>query len=43
MEKFTPKRRVVVDDREASGLSNDELVEELEAQVRHLRVVEDNG
>ena len=43
VEKFTPKRRVVVDDREASGLSNDELVEELEAQVRHLRVVEDNG
>ena len=42
IEKFTPKRKVVVDDREASGLSNDELVEELEAQVRHLRVVE-NG
>jgi len=40
IEKFTPKRRVVVDDdREASGLSDNELVEELEAQVRHLRVV----
>ena len=40
IEKFTPKRRVVVDDdREASGLSDNELVEELEAQVRHLKVV----
>ncbi len=40
VEKFTPRRRVVVDDdREAAGLSNDELVEELEEQVRHLRVV----
>jgi len=43
VEKFTPKRKVVVDEREVSGLSNDELVEELEAQVRHLRVVEDVG
>ena len=43
MEKFTPKRRVLVDDREASGLSDLELADELEAQVLHLRVVEDNG
>ena len=42
VEKFTPKRRVVVDDeREASGLSDVGLADELEAQVLHLRVVED--
>jgi hypothetical protein len=44
IEKFTPKRRVVVDDdREASGLSNVELADELLAQVHHLRVVDDVG
>ena len=43
VEKFTPKRRVLVDDREASGLSNVELADELEAQVLHLRVVDDVG
>ena len=43
VEKFTPKRRVVVDDREAAGLSDVELADELEAQVLHLRVVEDVG
>jgi len=44
VEKFTPKRRVVVDDdRDASGLSDLELADELEAQVSHLRVVENNG
>ena len=41
VEKFTPKRKVVVDDREATGLSDGELADELEAQVLHLRVVED--
>tara|TARA_Y100001951_G_C11188769_1_gene210210 strand:- start:196 stop:651 length:456 start_codon:yes stop_codon:yes gene_type:complete len=42
IEKFTPRRRVVVDDdREASGLSDGELAEELLAQVHHLRVVGD--
>ena len=42
IEKFTPKRRVVVDDdREASGLSDGELADELLAQVHHLRVVEE--
>ena len=40
VEKFTPKRRVVVDDREATGLSDVELADELEAQVLHLRVVD---
>lgn len=41
VEKFTPKRRLVVDDeREASGLSDVELADELEAQVLHLRVVD---
>ena len=41
IEKFTPKRRVVVDDdREVSGLSDVELVDELLDQVSHLRVVE---
>ena len=43
VEKFTPKRKVVVDEREASGLSDGELADELEAQVLHLRVVEDVG
>jgi hypothetical protein len=44
IEKFTPKRRVVVDDdREAAGLSNVELADELLAQVHHLRVVDDVG
>tara|TARA_R100000664_G_C2720445_1_gene114107 strand:- start:216 stop:671 length:456 start_codon:yes stop_codon:yes gene_type:complete len=43
VEKFTPKRRVVVDDeRDALGLTDDELADALEAEVRHLRVVE-NG
>jgi len=42
IEKFTPKRRVLVDDdREASGLLDGELAEELLAQVHHLRVVGD--
>ena len=40
IEKFTPRRRVVVEDREASGLSDDELADELEAQIHHLRVVD---
>ena len=43
IEKFTPKRRVVVDDRDASGLSNDELVDALEAEVVQLRAVSDGG
>ena len=43
IEKFTPKRRLVVDEREASGLSDGELADELEAQVVHLRVVESDG
>jgi hypothetical protein len=40
VEKFTPKRRVVVDDdREAAGMSDAELADELDAEVRHLRAV----
>ena len=40
IEKFTPKRRVLVDDdRETSGLSDLELADELLDQVSHLRVV----
>jgi len=40
IEKFTPKRKVVVDDERAvAGLSDEELAVELEAQVVQLRVV----
>ena len=39
IDKFTPKRRVVVDDeRAASGLSDAELADELEALVAEFRV-----
>ena len=39
IDKFTPKRRVVVDDeRAASGLSDLELADELEALVAEFRV-----
>ena len=41
IEKFTPKRKVLVDDdRDVGGLSDSELADELEAQVLHLRVVD---
>ena len=41
IEKFTPKRKVLVDDdRDVGGLSDAELADELEAQVLHLRVVD---
>ena len=43
VEKFTPKRRLVVDDRDASGLSDVELGDELEFQVRHLKAVGEDG
>ena len=43
IEKFTPRRKIVVEDRDAAALSDDELADELMAQVHHLRVVEDNG
>ena len=40
IDKFTPKRRVVVDDdRDTAGLSDEELASALEAEVRHLRMV----
>ena len=38
IEKFTPKRRLVVDDERAvSGLSDSELADELEALVAEFR------
>ena len=44
IEKFTPKRRMVVEDeRDVAALSDLELADELEAQIHHLRVVPDNG
>ena len=44
VEKFTPKRRVVVDDeRLAASLSDEELFEELESELRHLRPVPDGS
>ncbi len=43
IEKFTPKRRVVVEDKDAAALSDDELADELLAQVHQLRVVDGEG
>ena len=44
IEKFTPKRKVLVDDdRDVGGLSDSELADELEAQIHHLRVVDGEG
>ena len=43
IEKFTPRRKIVVEDREAAAMSDDELADELLAQVHQLRVVDDNG
>jgi len=43
IEKFTPKRKVLVDDdRDVAALSDLELADELEAQIHHLRVVPDS-
>ena len=40
MEKFTPKRRVVVDDERAvAGMSDAELADALESEVVGLRAV----
>ena len=41
IEKVTPRRKIVVEDRDAAAMSDNELADELEAQVHHLRVVED--
>ena len=41
-DRFTPKQRVIQDEP-VTGLSDAELADELEAQVLHLRVVEDHG
>ena len=43
IEKFTPKRRVVVEDKDAAALSDNELADELLAQVHQLRVVDGEG
>ncbi len=43
IEKFTPRRKIVVEDRDAAGMSDDELADELEAQIHHLRVVDGEG
>ena len=41
IEKFTPKRKVVVDDERAvAGFSDEELAVALEAEVRQLRMVQ---
>ena len=37
IEKFTPKRRLVVEDKDASSLSDLELAEELEALVAEFK------
>jgi hypothetical protein len=40
VEKFTPKRRLIVDDdRDATGLSDSELADELESLVAEFRDV----
>mgnify|MGYP003308004049 CR=1 FL=1 len=43
IEKFTPRRKIVVEDRDAAAMSDEELADELEAQVHHLRVVDGDG
>jgi len=40
IEKFTPRRKIVVEDRDAAAMSDGELADELEAQIHHLRVVD---
>tara|TARA_R100001594_G_scaffold34249_1_gene63184 strand:- start:492 stop:992 length:501 start_codon:yes stop_codon:yes gene_type:complete len=43
IEKFTPRRKIVVEDRDAAAMSDTELADELEAQIHHLRVVDGEG
>lgn len=43
IEKFTPRRKIVVEDRDAAAMSDTELADELEAQIHHLRVVDGDG
>jgi hypothetical protein len=40
-DRFTPKQRLIREEPEASDLSDSELADQLEDQVRHLRVVGD--
>ena len=40
IEKFTPRRKIVVDDeRDVAGFSDEQLASALEAEVKHLRMV----
>jgi hypothetical protein len=42
IEKFTPRKKIVVDDeRDIAGFSDEQLASALEAEVRHLRMVKD--
>ena len=41
IDKFTPTRKVVVDEAAVEGMSDKELAAALEAEVRHLRAVSD--
>tara|TARA_R100000781_G_scaffold55898_1_gene36388 strand:- start:20 stop:478 length:459 start_codon:yes stop_codon:yes gene_type:complete len=43
IEKFTPRRKILVEDRDAAAMSDEELADELEAQIHHLRVVDGDG
>ena len=43
IEKFTPRRKIVVEDRVAAAMSDSELADEVEAQIHHLRVVDGEG
>ncbi len=43
IEKFTPRRKIVVEDRDAAAMSDTELADELEAQIHHLRVIDGDG
>ncbi len=43
IEKFTPRRKIVVEDRDAAAMSDTELADELEAQIHHLRVIDGEG
>ena len=42
IEKFTPRRKLVIDDeRDIASFTDEELASALEAEVQYLRLVED--
>ena len=41
--EVNPRRKIVVEDRDAAAMSDTELADELEAQIHHLRVVDGDG